>query len=108
MPWPLSRWILLKCAFSLNNLPEDLSTCFGGWINRSPIEYKKLVLVSISAMFWDLWIGRNDITSIRKDNFNSMSVIKQMAGSKPHKDVYYRLYAINFDHVIYVAEAGLG
>jgi hypothetical protein len=54
-------WSLVKCAFDLRSIPNDLDDCLNVWLKTFQKSDKRLTLVGVSAMFWSIWKCRNDI-----------------------------------------------
>jgi hypothetical protein len=40
---------------------NEYQTCVGGWIQRMNEKDKKLLFVGMGALFWLIWLSRNDI-----------------------------------------------
>jgi hypothetical protein len=53
-------WRVIQVTFGLST-PMNIKHVFGGWIQRMNEKDKKLLFVGMDALFWSIWLSRNDI-----------------------------------------------
>lgn len=54
-------WNILKCAFNLSDVPENINALVGNWVKRFSKIERNLVMVGISTICWTLWKFRNGV-----------------------------------------------
>ena len=54
-------WNILKCAFNLTDIPDDLDLVMRIWAKTFGKEERGLVLIGISAICWTIWKLRNSV-----------------------------------------------
>ena len=54
-------WIILKYAFNLKDIPDDLDLVMRGWAKTFLKEERGLVWIGISAICWTIWKLRNNV-----------------------------------------------
>lgn len=53
-------WRVIQVTFGLS-IPLNIKHVFGDWVQRMKEKDKKLLFVGMGAMFWSIWLSRNDI-----------------------------------------------
>jgi hypothetical protein len=53
-------WRVIQVTFGLS-IPLNIKHVFGDWVQRMKEKDKKLLFVEMGAMFWSIWLSRNDI-----------------------------------------------
>jgi hypothetical protein len=53
-------WSVIQITFGLST-PTNIKHAFGVWVKKMNNKDKKLLLVGLGAMFWSIWLSRNDI-----------------------------------------------
>jgi hypothetical protein len=64
-------WRVIQVTFGLS-LPLNIKHVFGDWVQRMKEKNKKLLFLGMDAMFWSIWLSRNDIV------FNKISISSYM------------------------------
>jgi hypothetical protein len=69
-------WRLIYYALKINK-PVSINHIIGSWgSNKSP-GYKKLLLSRILALFWFIWLSRNEVVFNHKPTINSAGHFKR-------------------------------
>jgi hypothetical protein len=53
-------WRVFQVTFGLS-IPLNIKHVFGDWVQRMKEKDKKLLFVGMDAIFWSIWLSRNDI-----------------------------------------------
>ena len=53
-------WRIIHTTFNLQK-PDNISHMFGSWLQGVGWRQKNLILTSISAVCWAIWLNRNDV-----------------------------------------------
>ncbi|XP_066166986.1 uncharacterized protein [Oryza sativa Japonica Group] len=67
-------WRAVQFSFGLY-LPRSISHMFNGWLQGVDKEKSKLIVVGASALYWALWLCRNDRVFDKSPSISYMQVI---------------------------------
>jgi hypothetical protein len=64
-------WRIIQLTFGLGE-PINVTNIYGAWAQNMNLRSKRLLYVGIGAMFWGMWLNRNDVI------FNKTSISSYM------------------------------
>jgi hypothetical protein len=67
-------WRIIYFALKIE-MHININHIIGSWASNSDLGYKKLLLTGISALFWSIWLTRNEVAFNHKPIPSIMQVI---------------------------------
>ena len=67
-------WRIIYLALKIE-MPVNINHIIGSWASNCGLVYKKLLFTGISALFWSIWLTRNEVAFNKKPTSSIVQVI---------------------------------